>query len=144
MGTTTHSRATWQWRRAALGGAVAAVVAFTPAIAQAAFLATAAGSLSTSTYTIPAPATVTRTNVCNYTKPYSSTLSISAYSKVARATAYQLTLTAPDGTSTTQTVTADSVSLTKSSTVRNGTYTFELAAVVGTWTGLAYRGTYNC
>jgi hypothetical protein len=123
---------------------VALFLAATPAMAQAAFRATATAPLSASTYVIPAPGSIGGTYSCDTTRPYGSTINVTSYGKVARATAYQLTLTAPDGTSQTQSFTGSSVSMTKSSSVRNGTFTYELSALVGTWTGTPYRGTYTC
>ena len=114
-------------------------------MAQAAFKATASASFTASTYVIPAPASVGGTYSCDtFFKPYGSTINVTSYGKVARATAYQLTVIAPDGTSQTQSFTGNTVSMTKASSLRSGTYTYELSALVGTWTGSPYRGTYTC
>lgn len=123
---------------------VALFLAATPAMAQAAFKATATAPLSASTYVIPAPASIGGTYSCDTTRPFGSTINVTSYGKVARATAYQLTVIAPDGTSQTQSFTGNTVSMTKASSLRNGTFTYELSALVGTWTGSPYRGTYTC
>ncbi len=115
-------------------------------MAQAAFRATASAPFTTSTYVIAAPASIGGTYSCDTTKPFGSTINVTSFGKVPRATAYQLTLIAPDGTSLTQSITANSntITMTKPSALRNGTYTYELSALVGTWTGTPYRGTYTC
>jgi hypothetical protein len=114
-------------------------------MAQAAFRGTAFGSLEATTYVIPAPASVGGTYSCDtFFRPYGSTINVTSYGKVLRATAYQLTVIAPDGTSQAQTFTGNTVSMTKASSLRNGTYTYELRAFVGTWIGTPYRGTYTC
>lgn len=144
MRARRHPR-TAQHLRSLLAGVLAAVLlACTPAVAQAAFRATSAGSLSAATYVIPAPASIGGTYSCDTTRPYGSTINVTSYGKVARATTYRLTLTAPDGTTLSQTTTASTITLTKPSAVKNGTYTYELTALVGTWTGTAYTGTYTC
>ena len=123
---------------------VALFLAATPAMAQAAFRGTAAAPFTASTYVIAAPASIGGTYSCDTTRPYGSTINVTSYGKVARATAYQLTLIAPDGTSQTQSFTGNTVTMTKASSARYGTYTYELSALVGTWTGSPYRGTYTC
>lgn len=126
------------------GFVLALFLAAIPAMAQAAFRATTTGSFTASTYVIPAPATIAGTYSCDTTRPFGSTINVTSYGKVPRATAYQLTLIAPDGTSMSQTFTANTISMTKPSSLKNGTYTYELSAMVGTWTGSPYRGTYTC
>lgn len=143
MKTSRPSRAALRLRRLLAAVAVALFLVATPAVAQAAFNSTASAALSTGTYTIPAPATISGTYSCDTTRPYGSTINITAYGKVARATGYKLTVTAPDGTAVTQNITGNTVSLTKPSG-RNGVYTYALFAVVGTWTGASYSGTYTC
>ena len=144
MGTSRHSGAARHMGRLLAGLIVALFLAATPAMAQAAFRATASAPLSTSTYVIPAPGSIAGTYSCDTTRPFGSTINVTSYGKVARATAYQLTVIAPDGTSLSQTFTASTISMTKPSSLKNGTYTYELSAMVGTWTGSPYRGTYTC
>ncbi|WP_314214289.1 hypothetical protein [Pseudarthrobacter equi] len=146
MGRSRHSGAARHVGRLLAGFVLALFLAATPAMAQAAFRATAAGSFTTSTYVIAPPASIAGTYSCDTTRPYASTINITSFGKVPRATAYQLTLIAPDGTSLTQSATANAntVTMTKPSSLRNGTYTYELSALVGTWTGTPYRGTYTC
>jgi hypothetical protein len=144
MGTTRHPRTAQHLRRLVAGFFIAIILTATPAMAQAAFRAIATGSLSTATYAIPTPATIAGTYSCNTNKPYGSTINITSYGKVARATGYLLTVTAPDGTSLSQTITANTASLTAPSTIRNGSFTYELTALVGTWTGTPHRGSYTC
>lgn len=144
MGRSRHSGAARHVRRLVAGVIVALLLAATPAMAQAAFRGTAFDSLEANTYVIPAPASLGGTYSCdNIFKPYGSTINVTSYGKVLRATAYQLTVIAPDGTSQAQTFTGNAVSMTKAS-AKNGTYTYELRAFVGTWTGSPYRGTYTC
>lgn len=144
MGTSRHSGAARHLRRLVAGFVVALFLAATPAMAQAAFRATASAPFTTSTYVIAAPATLGGTYSCDTTKPFGSTINVTSFGKVPRATAYQLTVIAPDGTSLSQTFTANTISMTKPSALRNGTFTYELSALVGTWTGTPYKGTYTC
>ena len=144
MGTSRHSGAARHMGRLLAGFVLALFLAATPAMAQAAFRATATAPLSASTYVIPAPASIAGTYSCDTTRPFGSTINVTSYGKVPRATAYQLTVIAPDGTSLSQTFTASTISMTKPSSLKNGTYTYELSAMVGTWTGSPYRGTYTC
>lgn len=126
------------------GFVLALFLAATPAMAQAAFRATASAPFTASTYVIAAPATIAGTYSCDTTRPFGSTINVTSFGKVPRATAYQLTVIAPDGTSLSQTFTANTISMTKPSALRNGTYAYELSALVGTWTGTPYKGTYTC
>ncbi|WP_285240482.1 hypothetical protein ACRB8A_14890 [Arthrobacter sp. G.S.26] len=144
MKTSRPPRAALRLRRLLAAVVVALFLAATPAVAQAAFNSTASAALSTGTYSIPAPATISGTYSCDTTRPYGSTINITAYGKVARATGYKLTVTAPDGSSSSQNIQGNTLSLTKSSTLRNGTYTYALVAMVGTWIGDPYTGTYTC
>jgi hypothetical protein len=141
--STTKRTSTGRHLLRLLAGLTAAVlIALVPAVAQAAFRATATASFTASTYEIPAPASITGTYSCG-TKPNSYNLNMTAYGKVAKATAYRLTITAPDGTSTSQTITGNTLNLTKTS-ARAGTYTLTLIALVGTWTGDPLTRTYSC
>jgi hypothetical protein len=142
MSITKQTRAGRNFLRILAGLAAAVLLAFIPAVAQAAFRATASAPLTASTYDIPAPASITGTYNCG-TRPNSFAMSMTSYAKVPRATAYRLTITAPDGTSTSQTITGSSLNLTKTST-RAGTYTLTFAALIGSWTGEALTRTYSC
>jgi hypothetical protein len=142
MSTTKQTRAGRRLLRLLAGLAAAVLIALVPAVAQAAFKATATASLTASTYTIPAPASITGTYTCG-SRPSSFNLNMTAYGKVAKATAYRLTITAPDGTSSSQTITGNTLSLTKTSTTA-GTYAVTLGALVGTWTGTALTRSYDC
>lgn len=142
MGTIGQSRASQRARRIVAVLLVAFLLVTIPSIAQAAFQATASGSLSSSTYVIPAPASIAGSYTCG-TRPSSFNLSLTNYGKVARATGYRLTVTAPDGSSTTQNLTGDTATLNKTS-ASAGVYTLTLRAMVGTWTGAALSRTYTC
>lgn len=115
-----------------------------PATAEAAFSGTDGASFTASTYSIPAPASVTATVACN-PNGKQATVTVSSYAKVSRATAYLFTLAAPDGTSSQVTTASDGTVLTQSST-RAGTrvYTLTIQAEVASWTGAALTQSYTC
>lgn len=122
----------------------AALLVAAPAAAQAAFTAIGTSSLSASTYSIPAPASVNASFVCS-TNHKQATVTVAGYSQVPRATAYLFTLTAPDGTSSSTTTTLPTVALTQSSaTTGNRTYTLAVQALVGSWVGSALTQPYTC
>jgi len=129
---------------AALAMALAALLLFlTPVAAEAAFRATAASSVTVGTYVIPAPASATfNFSGCVRGKNGRYTLNLTSYANVARADSYLVSITAPDGTTATQTITANTFSFTKAST-KSGTYTFTIQALVKTWIGAPFRGSSN-
>lgn len=123
----------------------ALLLILTPAAAEAAFRAATTSTVSVGTYMIPAPATATWTFTscvkANFSR--SDTLSLTNYAKVARADSYLVTITAPDGTTSTRSITGNTLTLTQNSR-STGTYTFTIQAVVGTWTGAPYTGSDTC
>ncbi|WP_422935615.1 hypothetical protein [Sinomonas sp. P47F7] len=123
----------------------AAVVLFAaPAAAQAAFTAGDSAALSASTYSIPAPASVNAGIVCA-ANAKQATVTVAGYSAVARATNYQFTLTAPDGSSSTTATTMPTVALTQSSkTAGNRVYTLSVQALVGAWVGSPFTQSFTC
>ena len=127
---------------AALALVAAPVVA--PAGAWAAFTGISVASLQVSTYSIPAPGSVTATFVCGLSGRQ-ATVTVLGYGKVERATSYTFTLTAPDGTSSSTTTSLDAVTLTQSSaSVGSGVYTLTVRALVGSWIGAPLTRTHNC
>lgn len=119
-----------------------ALVLGAPGLALAAFTAKTTASLSVGTYQIPAPATATGSRTCK-TGPRSITITITSFAPVSRATSYLATVTAPDGTASSQVVSASGFSFTKASS-RAGTYTLLIEARLGSWTGTAIQKTYVC
>jgi hypothetical protein len=122
----------------------AVLLLLAPATAQAAFTTTSDAALTASTYTIPAPGSVSATIVCTQSARQ-ATVTVTGYGKVARATAYTFILTAPDGTSTSVTTTLDAVTLIQTSAYAGSrVYTLAAEARVGTWTGLPLTQPYAC
>lgn len=117
----------------------------TPAAAEAAFRVATASTVSVGTYKIPAPATATWSfKNCVRSKYFrSDTLTLANYAKVPRADSYLVTITAPDGTTSTRSITGNTLTLTQTSS-STGTYTFTIQAVVGTWIGAPYTGSDTC
>ena len=113
-----------------------------PGLSYAAFTARTTASMSIGTYEIPAPATATGSRTCQ-TGPLRVSITISSFAPVSRATSYIATVTAPDGTVSSKTVSASGFSFTKSSS-KAGTYTLLIKARVGGWTGAAIQKTYTC
>ncbi|NUP73641.1 MAG: hypothetical protein HOQ07_03180 [Sinomonas sp.] len=122
----------------------AALLFVAPTAAEAGFTSTSTAALSASTYSIPAPASVNATYVCNPNGKL-ITITVAGYAKVPRATAYTFTVTAPDGTSSSTTTTQDAVVLTQTSAnVGNRTYTLTVQAQLGTWTGSPLTVVHVC
>lgn len=123
----------------------ALLLILTPAAAEAAFRAATTSTVSVGTYMIPAPATATWSfKNCGRIKYFrSNTLSLTNYAKVPRADSYRVTITAPDGTTSTRSITGNTLTLTQTSS-STGTYSFTIQAVVGTWTGAPYTGSDTC
>ncbi|HEY8294209.1 MAG TPA: hypothetical protein VIG41_02625 [Micrococcaceae bacterium] len=122
---------------------VALLLATFPSIAQAAFSASSAASVSMGTYAIPAPASVAVSYSCTTGSNITVTASVSSYGKVGRATAYRFTLKSADGTSTSKTTSASTLGLTKTLT-SNGQSTLTVDALVGTWVGVPLSRTHTC
>ncbi|WP_415853353.1 hypothetical protein [Sinomonas sp. G460-2] len=129
----------------ALAPVVAAVVLVSaPAVAQAAFTGTGTGSLAASTYAIPAPASMSATFVC-LPNGKQATVTVAGYSPVARATAYQISLTAPDGSSSaTTTILPTAVLAQASKSAGNRIYTVTIQATIGSWVGSPLTQTHTC
>ena len=106
------------------------------ALAQASFTGSASTPVSVGTYDIPASTSLTGTYSCDARRTL--TVNITGFNRVARATAYTLSLAEP-GTSpatTTQILTAMQTTTTITrTTARSGSFTLSLVARVGTWTG---------
>jgi hypothetical protein len=131
-------------RRIATPAAVALILSSAPAAAHAAFTALSAAPVTVSTYTIPAPASLGAQVTCSPSAKQ-VTATVSSYATVPRATAYTLTLTAPDGTATSTTTTQQTVALTKSFVPGSGkAYTLGVEARVGSWVGVPLTLSYTC
>ncbi|WP_104181566.1 hypothetical protein [Arthrobacter sp. B0490] len=106
-----------------------------PTAAQAAFTDADAAPVAVGTYAVPAPASITGTFSCQNNR-LSMSVTLTDFGAVHRATAYTVTLTAPNGQVTANSLPAGTraTTITRTSTTV-GTYTLRVRASVGTWTG---------
>ena len=126
----------------------ALAVGLSPAEAWAAFTRTASASLTASTYTIPAPAqgSVSASYLCT-NNGKDATATVIGTANVNRATGYVITLTAPDGTSSSTTTTSllqTAVLSASSRSAAGRTFTLTVRARMGTWTGAPLTLTHTC
>lgn len=139
--------------RALLAVPVAVVLVLcAPELAQAAFTAKTAATMSVGTYKVPAPASINGTLQCvKDGGQKGASIRFTDFADVARATGYTATLTSASGS---QSVTRIAAGGTNGTTVMlmstngNGggqvTYTFTLAAQVGSWTGKPLTQSVTC
>lgn len=120
------------------------VFTWVPTIAQAAFSDAAVAPVTVGTYDIPAPVGGSYSRTCASNRS-SMTVNLTTFGAVDRATGYTVTLTGPSGQVTTNRLPANtrSTSITTSST-RTGSYTLQIRATVGTWTGDPLTATITC
>ncbi|WP_232083374.1 hypothetical protein [Arthrobacter sp. SO5] len=119
-----------------------ALVLGAPGLAYATFTAKTGSSMAVGTYSIPAPATATGSGTCNK-GPRGATANITSFAAVSKATSYIATVTAPDGSTSSQTVAPGGFVLSRTSS-KAGTFTLEIKARVGSWTGAAFQLTLVC
>ena len=123
--------------------AAVALVLGAPGLAYATFTAKTGGSLVVGTYAIPAPATATGSRTCNNGNPKGITINITSFAAVIKATSYIATVTAPDGTTTSQAVDPGGFTITQQY-AKKGAYTLVIQAQVGNWIGSEFQKTYVC
>lgn len=122
-----------------------AATAVGPAGAWAAFTGTRSAALQASTYAIPAPAGLAADFVCSLVGQ-GVTATVLGFGSVDRATSYVITLTAPDGTSSSTTVLVPGPAVLSQSSQHKGNrvYTLSVRARIGTWTGAPATRTHRC
>lgn len=115
-----------------------------PTVAQAAFTDSDGSPVAVGTYTVPAPAGITGNFSCQNNR-LSMSVTLTDFGAVQRATAYTVTLTAPNGQVTTNNLPAGNraTTITRTSTTV-GNYTLRVRASVGTWTGQNLERVLTC
>jgi hypothetical protein len=124
-----------------------ALVTGAPGLAYAAFTARTTAAVSVGTYKIPAPASINGTLHCTTTRggQKGASITFTDISDVDRATGYTATITAPGGKKSNVLVSKEGNSYVGMySGNGTGTYTFSVAAYVGSWTGLPLEQTVIC
>lgn len=150
--TAPRASSVWLMRLRGLLAVPAAVVLVlcAPALAEAAFTANTAASMSVGTYKIPAPASINGTLRCvTSSGQKGASIRFTDFADVARATGYTATLTPPTGLKSVTSIPAGGTSqvyMVASGTTGkgSGTYIFTLTAQVGSWTGTSLTQTVTC
>jgi hypothetical protein len=130
------------FRRVAAVAVTAAVLVFSPGIAQAVFTASVTGQVSASTFSMAAPVGAAVTASCPSGRKLNIT--VTSYGTVPRATSYEFTVSDPDGTPvpTTGGTYADHPAAKGTWTYRiRGLYTVTATNV---WKGQPFEGTIDC